>query len=85
MIDLGVSLTIAARDAYPKDEQPAKSLRLVGFNELQHQVYGRIRQLRRGEEWTLESFLDGLLQRAQHYEISGGLSWALGAAISFLK
>jgi len=61
MIDLGAELTIAARNGYPVEEQSGSTSQLVAFNEMQHQVYGRIRSLRRGDEWTLESFLDGLV------------------------
>src|SRR5215469_10750662 len=82
MIDLGAALTVTARGCYPTEGQSGNLPRLIGFNELQHQVYGRIRHLRRGEEWTPESFLDGLLQKAQHYQISGDLGWALKTAIS---
>jgi len=57
----------------------------MGFNELGHQVYGRIRHFRRGEEWTLDSFLDGLMQKAEFYGIAGDLDWALKSAISALK
>jgi hypothetical protein len=85
MIDLGAALTVSARGSYPTDGQSGNIACLVGFNELQHQVYGRIRQIRRGEEWTLESFLDGLLQKAQHSRISGEVGWALKTAISTIK
>lgn len=55
MIDLGYQLTVYARGAYPLDHQIGNLNHLLGFNELQHQIYGRVRHLRRGEEWTLES------------------------------
>lgn len=65
MLDLGYQLTVAARGGYPVHERPGNITQLVAFNEMQHQVYGRIHYLGRGEEWTLESFLDGLMARAE--------------------
>ena len=73
LIAVGAALTISARGYYPVGDKPGNVSLLIGFNELQHQVYGRIHHLRRGEEWTLESFLDGLLQKAGHYGIVGDL------------
>ena len=57
----------------------------MGFNELQHQVYGRIRHLHRDQEWTLDSFVDGLLHKAEFYGISGDLGWAIKSAIFFVE
>lgn len=85
MLALGSALTISARGYYPVGEQQGNVSLLIGFNELQHQVYGRIRQRRRAEEWALESFVDGLLQRAQHYQIVGDLGWALKSANSAIR
>ncbi len=83
MIDLGYQLTVYTRGAYPFDQQPGDVNHLLGFNELQHQIYGRIRHLRRGEEWTLESFLEGLSKRAEHYGITRDLVAALKASTAF--
>ena len=85
MIDLGAQLTISARGAYPLETQAGSVTHLVAFNELQHQVYGRIRALSRGDEWTIESFVDGLLQKAQHYGVGGDLGWALKTSLSTLR
>jgi hypothetical protein len=84
MIDLGANLTISARGYYPVDNQLGSLSHLMGFNELQHQVYGRIREFRRNKEWTLDSFLDGLIRKAEFYGISGDLGWAIKSAISSL-
>ena len=65
MIDLGYQLTVYARGAYPVGVEPGSLNQLLGFNEFQHQTYGRIRTLRRGDAWTLESFLAGLSERAE--------------------
>jgi hypothetical protein len=78
MLALGSALTVSARGYYPVGDQPGNIPLLIGFNELQHQVFGRIRQSRRGEEWPLESFVDGLLQRAQHYQIAAHLGLKTG-------
>ena len=67
--------------ANPLEPQPGNVTHLVAFNELQHQIYGRIRALRRNDEWTIESFVDGLLQKAQHYGVAGDLGWALKTSL----
>jgi hypothetical protein len=84
MISLGMRLTVSARGAYALEGQPGSLAHLMAFNEMQHQVYGRIRHLRRGEEWTAESFLDGLLARASTYRLEGELGWALRRAFEEL-
>jgi hypothetical protein len=81
MIDLGMQLTISARASYPFGESAGSVQHLAGFNEMQHQVYGRIRHIGSGDEWTLESFLDGLIQKGRYYEIEGDLGWALKASL----
>jgi hypothetical protein len=85
MFDLGAQLTISARGAYAVHESGGDVLHLMGFNELQHQVYGRSRQLRRGEEWTLESFLDGLIEKATVYKIEGDLGWAIQVSLRNIR
>ena len=82
MIDLGANLTISARGYYPVDKQLGSLSHLMGFNELQHQIYGRIREFRRNKEWTLDSFLDGLIGKAGFYGISGDVGWAVKSALS---
>ena len=52
MFDLGAQLTISARGAYTMPEEKGNVLRLIGFNELQHQIYGCSRDLRYGRVWT---------------------------------
>jgi hypothetical protein len=81
MFDLGYQLTISARSADKVGELDGDAVGLMGFNELQHQVYGRARQLRRGEEWTLESFLDTLIRKAKVYKIEGDLGSAINASL----
>jgi hypothetical protein len=82
---LGSALTTVARDAYPFEENPGSTTRLMGCNELQHQIYGRIQHLRRHEDWTLTSFLEGLRQRAALYGIPAGLQWALHQSLRYLE
>jgi hypothetical protein len=81
MVDLGYQLTVSARGAYAVQRMDGDAPRLMGFNELQHQVYGRLRSLRRGDEWTLASFLDGLFERAATYKVEDGLQWALQTSV----
>ncbi len=49
----------------------------MGFNELQHQIYGRLRAFEVQHEWTTESFVNGLVEKAHVYKIDGGLGWAI--------
>lgn len=85
MIALGANLTVSARGYYPVETQVGSLSHLMGFNELQHQVYGRIRKFGRDEDWTLDSFLDGLLEKAEFYGISGDLGWAIKSAIASMN
>jgi hypothetical protein len=80
MIDLGYQLTVYARGSYPIDQEIGSMGHLIGFNELQHQVYGRIRTMRRGDSWTIDSFVQGLVEKAEHYGISRDLGIALAAS-----
>lgn len=84
MVSLGMWLTVSARGAYPFDSQPGSISHLMAFNEMQHQVYGRIRHLNHSEEWTAESFVDGLLKKAQFYGLEGDLGWAVKTAFESL-
>jgi hypothetical protein len=84
MLDLGYQLTVYARGAYPLDRDPGSLNQLLGFNELQHQIYGRIRTLSRGDVWTIESFLAGLSEKAEHYGITRDLDAALKASRAFM-
>ena len=84
MISLGMWLTVSARGAYALESQPGSMAQLMAFNEMQHQVYGRIRHLRHCEEWTVESFVDGLLEGARGYGLEGDLGWAVKTAFESL-
>ena len=76
MTRLGMQLTVSARGAYPVQDQPGNIQLLIAFNEMQHQIYGRIRHLERGEAWTIESFVNGLIEKSAHYKVQSDLNWA---------
>jgi hypothetical protein len=44
MINLGAALTISASCYFPTGTEPGSIPQLVGLNEVQHQVYRRIRR-----------------------------------------
>jgi hypothetical protein len=77
MLKLGAWLTIAARTFYEPGTDEAEGSHLRGFNEIQHRVYARIRDLRDGKEWTLESFLDMIIGTAAHFKIASSVAWAI--------
>jgi hypothetical protein len=77
MLTLGATLTIAARNFYETGTDNAEGLALRGFNEIQHRVYARIRDLTDATEWTLESFLDMIIGTAAHFKIESSVAWAL--------
>jgi hypothetical protein len=85
MLDLGMQLTISARGAYPVEERPGSIQHLVAFNEMQHQIYGRIRHLNRGEDWTLESFISGYLEKAAFYRVEPDFFWALNHSLRAIQ
>jgi len=85
MLDLGMQLTISARSGYPIEEKPGSIQYLIAFNEMQHQIYGRIRHLRREEEWTIESFTTGILEKAAFYGVEADLIWALSHSIRAIQ
>jgi hypothetical protein len=82
---LGAQLTISARAGYPVGETQGNITHLIGCNELQHQIYGKNRSLRAGDEWPLESFLDTLFQKASFYHIEGDFGWALKHSLDVPK
>jgi hypothetical protein len=71
---------VYARGAYPVGDGSGNLNQLLGFNELQHQIYGRIRTLRRGEIWTIESFIQSLSEKAECYGILRDLKAAFNAS-----
>ena len=77
MIALGAELTVVARGGYPFNDEPGDLKHLITCNELQHRVYGRIRDLRRGHEWTLESFVALIVDHMEATSIPGDIAWAV--------
>ena len=77
MLNLGAFLTIAARIFYETGTDHAEGSPLRGFNEIQHRVYARIRDVTDGKEWTLESFLNMVIGTASQFKISADVAWAL--------
>lgn len=80
LIRLGSNFTISARAAYPVGENPAKPEHLIGFNELQHQLYGYLLDAK--GNWSLEGFLDALFGEAKRFRIEDDFSWALKNSLS---
>jgi hypothetical protein len=77
MFSFGYELTVWARDCYGDDQLEADTKALMGFNEIQHRVYGRIASLDHSEEWTEKSYIEGVMQMAKAYGIEGRVSAAL--------
>jgi len=82
LIDFGANLTISARSSgYPVGAEPGRIEHLMAFNEMQHQIYGRLRHLDGGDEWKLEGFLDDLQKIAVRYHVEGDFGWALATSV----
>jgi hypothetical protein len=79
---LGQFLTIAARSGYPIDEEEEGSIRhLMGFNEIQHQLYQYVDHFEAGTDWGLEVFLDSLNGKAETYGVEGDFRVALSMSL----
>jgi len=77
MVALGSHLTVAARSFYEAGTENAEGPPLRGFNEIQHRVYARIREMSDGRDWTLESFIAMLIEYGSLYKIAGDVDWAI--------
>jgi len=75
VLHLGAALTIAARDAYP--QLHANIEHLVGFNEMQHRIFGWLQHQQGANNYPIEEMLNGLFTMAAHYGIEGALGWAV--------
>ena len=82
---LGGELTVAARNFYEVGTENAAGKPLRGFNEIQHRIYGRIRDLRDGHDWTLESFVVMLREYSKIYAIERDVLWAIKASMPKLN
>jgi hypothetical protein len=81
VISLGSAMTIAARSGYPATGQADSTPHLMAFNELQHQLFGYLRHSQIKADWTTESFIEGLYQKAKTSGIEGDFGWALKRSI----
>jgi hypothetical protein len=85
MLRLGAALTITARNCYQFEANPGDLRGLMGINEIQHRLFARIRDLRAGHEWTIESFVGMILDTASNYGVPGEVGWAVKQAMPSLK
>jgi len=81
MLALGAELTLAARSGYEAGTDEANGKVLRGFNEIQHRVYARIREIGNEREWTTESFIDMIIEYSVAFGIEGDVRWALNRSI----
>jgi hypothetical protein len=77
LIDLGWAMTVSARAGYPLAEQAEPIPHLMAFNEMQHQLYNYLRHSRTTDDWTIQSFIEGLQQRAKASKVEGDFGWAV--------
>jgi len=82
MLALGEFLTISARSSYKTDGEPGQIEDVMGHNEIQHRLFARIRDLRAGREWTVESFVGVILEIANTYGVAGDVGWAIRKSLS---
>ena len=84
MLGLGTSLTIAAHSCYVLELNPGRIDGLMGFNEIQHRLFGRIREIAAGNDWAIESFVKGLIEAGSTYRIADEVGWAVQQSLRFL-
>jgi hypothetical protein len=81
VLHLGAALTVAARAAYPASD--ANIEHLVGFNEMQHRVYGWLRHPQTEDKYPVEHLFETLFATATQYGIDGDLGWAVKTSMHF--
>jgi len=81
LIDLGWAMTVSARAGYPLAQQADSIPHLMAFNELQHQLFNYLRNLKTKNDWTIESFLEGLVQKAKASGVDGDFGWAVKSSV----
>jgi len=81
LIALGSQLTVSARAYYPLGPEKGDLAGLIAFNELQHQVYNYLRHSRTKDDWTIESFVHGLCDKASASGVDGWFGAALKASV----
>ena len=77
LIDLGWAMTVSARRGYPLAKQAEPVPHLMAFNELQHRLFNYLRHSRTKDDWTIQSFLEGLHQKAKASNVEGDFGWAV--------
>jgi hypothetical protein len=85
LIALGSQLTVSARAYYPLGPEKGDLAGLIAFNELQHQVYNYLRHSRTKDDWTIESFVHGLCDKASASGVDGWFGAALKASVEELS
>jgi hypothetical protein len=85
LIDLGWAMTVSARAGYPLAQQADSIPHLMAFNEMQHQLFNYLRRSRTEHDWTIESFIEGLRQKAKVSGIEGDFGWALKWSVERLS
>lgn len=79
LIRLGFEFTIAARAGYPTGGGLGNLQHLIGFNELQHQLYNYLHRTK--GNWSMESFLSCLFDEAKRFRVEGDFAWALKSSL----
>ena len=86
LIDLGWAMTVSARAGYPLAQQTTEPLpHLMAFNELQHQLFNYLRHSRTKDDWAVQDFLEGLIQKAKASKVEGDFGWALKSSIERIR
>ena len=84
MLDLGYQLTVAARSSYRFEGHDGSLQGLMGFNEIQHRVFARARDLEHGRDWTIDSFVEMVFERGTTFGIAEDVVAALRGSLQSL-
>jgi hypothetical protein len=78
---LGYFFTVAARSGYPIGQAEGSLRHLMGFNELQHQLYGYANHLEAQTDWGIETFIDSIYGKAAQYGVENDFRMALNMSL----
>jgi hypothetical protein len=78
---LGYFFTVAARSGYPIGQAEGSLRHLMGFNELQHRVYGYANHLEAQTAWGIEAFIDSIYAKAAQYGVENDFRVALNMSL----
>jgi hypothetical protein len=78
---LGYFFTVAARSGYPIGQAEGSLGHLMGFNELQHQLYGYANHLEAQTDWGVEAFIDSIYEKALQYGVENDFRVALNMSL----